>query len=82
MFKYFWISVLVFLVLAFVAYTAYAIKDFSENYKADNFVDWLETFASEHDIICGLWIMIIAATLIILFLASMATFFAPEATGG
>lgn len=76
MFKYLWILILVLIATAFIAYTAYTVRDFCLKHK-DEFEDWGElfsTFDDEHDILLGIWCVIIIGAIFILFFASVLTF--------
>lgn len=75
MFKYLWILILGLLAAAFIAYTVYAVKDCLENHV---FADWGElfsTFDDEHGILLSLWIAIIMAAILVLFIVSLYVYF-------
>lgn len=76
MFKYLWILILAIAFLIFMAYTAYAVRDFSVKHK-DDFEDWGElfsTFDDEHEALLRIWGAIIIGAIFVLFFTSVAVF--------
>lgn len=76
MFKYLWILILVLITTAFIAYTAYTVRDFCLKHKVE-FEDWGELFSKfdyEHGILLGIWCVIIAVAILFLFITSVVAY--------
>lgn len=70
MFKYLWIIVLVIVVLAFIGYTVYAIKNVIDSAKeTDTFLDLFGRFIWDYEVLVGVWAFIFIFTCIASFAA-------------